>query len=182
MIRYRLLAVWGSLLPLALPAASLQAADGPLRCLQEPLVWIVGQQTRVVIQTPPDCGPSAPAPLPGRARGPLPALHQSIERLHAPGHGGRAGWRLLPAHPGARSPHRRRAGDGDRRQLSYAISLHRTGVDEWTLQSPVEATLRLPGAPPLTIIPGQDGAAGGMAWKATGAASARITRRPECRP
>lgn len=27
-----------------------------LKCLQKPIAWIVGQQTRIVIETPPDCG------------------------------------------------------------------------------------------------------------------------------
>ena len=33
-----------------------KAEDGALRWLQKPIAWMVGQQTRIVIQTPPDCG------------------------------------------------------------------------------------------------------------------------------
>jgi len=31
-------------------------AENPLKCVQKPLFWIVGQQARLEIETPPDCG------------------------------------------------------------------------------------------------------------------------------
>jgi len=31
-------------------------AEGELECIQKPTFWFVGQQTRIVIRTPPDCG------------------------------------------------------------------------------------------------------------------------------
>ncbi|NUQ65482.1 MAG: hypothetical protein HUU20_23690 [Pirellulales bacterium] len=33
------------------------AAENGLKCLQKPIAWMVGQQTRIVMETPPDCGP-----------------------------------------------------------------------------------------------------------------------------
>ena len=32
------------------------AQENPLKCIQKPIAWMVGQQTRIVIQTPADCG------------------------------------------------------------------------------------------------------------------------------
>ena len=32
------------------------SADGELKCIQKPTFWFVGQQTRIVIETPDDCG------------------------------------------------------------------------------------------------------------------------------
>jgi len=42
-----------------LVAATIQARaeDPALKCLQKPIAWMVGQQTRIVIETPSDCGP-----------------------------------------------------------------------------------------------------------------------------
>jgi len=37
-------------------AISMACAEGELRCIQQPTFWIVGQQTRIMIQTPEDCG------------------------------------------------------------------------------------------------------------------------------
>ncbi len=31
-------------------------ADGELKCIQKPMFWLAGQQTRIMIQTPADCG------------------------------------------------------------------------------------------------------------------------------
>ena len=32
------------------------AQDNPLKCMQKPIAWMVGQQTRIVIETPAECG------------------------------------------------------------------------------------------------------------------------------
>jgi hypothetical protein len=34
---------------------SAMADDGSLRCIQKPIAWMVGQQTRIVVETPADC-------------------------------------------------------------------------------------------------------------------------------
>ena len=36
--------------------ASTACADGELKCVQKPMFWLAGQQTRIVIETPDDCG------------------------------------------------------------------------------------------------------------------------------
>ena len=36
-------------------AAIAQEAGDPLKCIQRPMVWMVRQQTRIVIETPADC-------------------------------------------------------------------------------------------------------------------------------
>ena len=37
-------------------AVQSRAEVNPIKCLQKPIAWMAGQQTRIVIQTPPDCG------------------------------------------------------------------------------------------------------------------------------
>ncbi len=39
-----------------MPAGKAAADDAQLRCIQKPIAWFVGQQTRIVIETPADCG------------------------------------------------------------------------------------------------------------------------------
>ncbi|MGD9495292.1 MAG: hypothetical protein AB7Y46_03170 [Armatimonadota bacterium] len=43
-------------LMLWVPAAAATAQENPLTCLQQPIAWFVGQQNRIVIGTPADCG------------------------------------------------------------------------------------------------------------------------------
>ncbi len=43
-------------LMLCVPLGAALAQENPLRCIQQPIAWFVGQQNRIVIETPADCG------------------------------------------------------------------------------------------------------------------------------
>ena len=43
-------------LMLSVPLGAALAQENPLRCIQQPIAWFLGQQNRIVIETPDDCG------------------------------------------------------------------------------------------------------------------------------
>ena len=65
-------AVWAGGLALA-AAAGAVAQEDPLRCLQKPMFWMVGEHNRILIETPADCPPRI-----GRIKGVLPLPGEGI--------------------------------------------------------------------------------------------------------